>query len=77
MKQFKVFEGTTNQIDTRDRLKSIRIQADKRSTFIYQREIKKFEKKGKREIKKKTNIQPYKNGQTDGRTDRQSYLCSW
>lgn len=78
MKQFKVFEGTTNQIDTRDRLKSIRIQADKRSTFIYQREIKKFKKKRQeREIKKKTNIQPYKNGQTDGRTDRQSYLCSW
>lgn len=49
MKQFKVFEGTTNQIDTRDRLKSIRIQADKRSTFIYQREIKKLKKKGKRE----------------------------
>lgn len=78
MKQFKVFEGTTNQIDTRDRLKSIHIQADKRSTFIYQREIKKFKKKRQeREIKKKTNIQPYKNGQTDGRTDRQSYLCSW
>lgn len=78
MKQFKVLEGATNQIDTRDRLKSIRIQADKCSTFIYQREIKKFKKKRQeREIKKKTNIQPYKNGQTDGRTDRQSYLCSW
>lgn len=74
MKQFKVFEGTTNQIDTRDRLKSIRIQADKRSTFIYQREIKKFKKKRQeREIKKKnkhTTIQKW----TDRWTNRQTKL---
>lgn len=50
MKQSKILEGITNQMDTRDRLKSIRIQADKRSTFIYFKEkLKNLRKKGKRE----------------------------
>lgn len=77
MKQFKVFEGTTNQIDTRDRLKSIRIQADKRSTFIYQREIKKFKKKRQeREIKKKQTYNHTKmDRQMDEQTDKVTYVA--
>lgn len=80
MKRFKVFEGTTNQIDTRDRLKSIYAykQINVRRLFIKEK-LKNLKKKRRERERneKKTNIQPYKNGQTDGRTDRQSYLCSW
>lgn len=77
MKQFKVLEGTTNQIDTRDRLKSIRIQADKCSTFIYQREIKKFKKKRQeREIKKKQTYNHTKmDRQMDEQTDKVTYVA--
>lgn len=77
MKQFKVLEGATNQIDTRDRLKSIRIQADKCSTFIYQREIKKFKKKRKeREIKKKQTYNHTKmDRQMDEQTDKVTYVA--
>lgn len=77
MKQFKVLEGATNQIDTRDRLKSIRIQADKCSTFIYQREIKKFKKKRQeREIKKKQTYNHTKmDRQMDEQTDKVTYVA--
>lgn len=77
MKQFKVLEGTTNQIDTRDRLKSIRIQADKCSTFIYQREIKKFKKKRQeRKIKKKQTYNHTKmDRQMDEQTDKVTYVA--
>lgn len=77
MKRFKVFEGTTNQIDTRDRLKSIYAykQINVRRLFIKEK-LKNLKKKGERERKrnekknKHTIIQKW----TDRWTNRQTKL---
>ena len=79
MKRFKVFEGTTNQIDTRDRLKSIYAykQINVRRLFIKEK-LKNLKKKGEREreMKKKQTYNHTKmDRQMDEQTDKVTYVA--
>lgn len=79
MKRFKVFEGTTNQIDTRDRLKSIYAykQINVRRLFIKEKlkNLKKKRRERERNEKKQTYNHTKMDRQMDEQTDKVTYVA--